>query len=112
MLLREMFSAIGAPKDEEPEVNWIEDLKFFIDNDNEVLSNYFFPAIKKHEEWRGHPDAYKLYIKPVETCKDAYCHKFNIDDSGEKFPKEAIIELAKKIAQEQEKHIENGDYED
>ena len=29
MLLREMFSPIGAPKDEQQEIDWIDDLKFF-----------------------------------------------------------------------------------
>ena len=112
MLLKEMFSAIGAPKDEEQEVDWISDLKFYIDNSDDALSNYFFPAIKKHEEWRGHPDAYKLYLKPLESCKEEYCQKYEVEESGQKFPREAIIELAKLIASEQEKHIENGDYED
>ena len=106
-----MFSAIGAPKDEQQEIDWIDDLKFFIDNDDDALGNYFFPAVKKHKEWQGHPDAYKLYIRPLETCKEEYCKKFNVENPGEKFPREAIIELARMIATEQEKHIEKGDYE-
>ena len=45
MLLREMFSAIGAPTSEQTDVDWTNDLKFFIDNDDAVLKNYFFPKI-------------------------------------------------------------------
>jgi hypothetical protein len=110
MLLREMWSAIGAPKEEEQEVNWLEDLKFFIDNDDSMLNQHFFPAVKRHKEYRGNPNAYKIYIKPLESCKEAYCEKFEIENPEEKFPKEKLIELAKHIANEQEKFIEKGDY--
>jgi len=111
MKLNELFSPIGAPSDND-DINWLEDFKFFIDNDNEVLSNYMFPAIKKHKQYAGHPDAYKIYIKPIQKCKEAYCTKYNIDDPSEKFSKDTLINMARKIAGEQEKYIERGDYED
>ena len=111
MLLKELFSPIGSPNDKEDDINWHDDLKVFIDNDNEVMSNVLFPAIKKHEKYRGHPNAYKLYIKPVERCCDMYCNKFNIDKPEEKFSRENMISLARQIAKEQEIHLENGDYE-
>ena len=110
MKLNELFSPIGAPDDNQ-DVNWVEDLKFFMDNDNEVLSNVMFPAIKKHMGYKGHPDAYKIYIKPIQKCKEMYCNKFRIDDGGEKFSKETLISIARKIADDQEKFIERGDYE-
>ncbi len=111
MLLREMFSAIGAPKETEQEIDWLDDLKFFIDNDTDTLSNHFFPAVKRHREHRGNPNAFKLYIRPLEQCKEAYCERYEVDHPEEKFPKEKIIELAKRCAEEQEKIIERGDYE-
>jgi hypothetical protein len=111
MLLKEMFSAIGAPsKEENQEIDYLSDLKFFIDNDNEMLSNHFFPAIHKHHKWHGHPDAYKLYINPLEKCAEAYCSKFDLDNKEEIFPRESLIELAKICAEEQHQHIENGHY--
>ena len=110
MLLKEMFSAIGAPKDDNQEVDWLDDLKFFIDNDDTMLNQYFFPAVKRHKEYKGNPNAYKIYIRPLEHCKEAYCEKFEIEKPEEKFPKEKIIELAKYIANEQEKFIDKGDY--
>lgn len=112
MLLQEMFSAIGAPQEGNDDIDWANDLKFFIDNDDSILSDFFFPAIKKHKEWHGHPDAYKLYIKPLEHCSQAYCEKFGIDGREEKFPKETLIQLAREIADAQHQHIEDGDYED
>ena len=109
--LYEMFSPIGGPNaTEEPEIDWLDDLKFFIDNDDSSLENQLFPAIKKHSKYAGHPEAYKLYIKPIENCCEAYCHKFDIDNKEEKFTKESLIELAKKIAEEQNKFIEAGHY--
>ena len=111
MLLREMFSAIGAPKEEDQEIDWIDDLKYFIDNDDKMLSNYFFPAVKRHQEHQHNPNVFKVYIRPIEQCLDHYCEKFDIDNREEKFPKEKLIDLAKRFAEEQEKHIEKGDYE-
>ena len=106
-----MFSAIGAPKDEQADIDWLDDLKFFIDNNDDMLDTQFFPAIKKHKEHQGHPDVYKVYVRPIEHCKEAYCSKFEIEDAEEKFPKEKLIELAKRIAEEQERHLEKGDYD-
>lgn len=109
MLLNEMFSAIGAPKDENSDIDWIGDLKFFIDNDDKMLSNYFFPAIKKHELHKGNPNVWKLYMPGLERCAEAYCSKFE-QELGKIFPKEKLIELAHQIAAEQENYIVKGDY--
>ena len=106
-----MFPAQDEPN-EEKEIDWLDDLKFYIDNDQHILSNYFFPAIKKHEKYIDHPKAYKIYLKPLMKCCNLYCDKFNIKDKEEKFTKENIISLAKQICDEQKKHIEDGDYED
>lgn len=106
-----MFSAIGAPNQtDQPEIDWLDDLKFFIDNDEKMLTNYFFPAVKKHKEHLGNPEAFKIYIRPIEHCLSCYCDKFDIDDRQEKFPKEKLIALAKLFANEQEKFLEKGDY--
>ena len=111
MKLNELFSPIGAPSDND-DINYIEDLKIFIDSDNELMSKVLFPAIKKHMKYKGHPDAYKIYIKPLEQCKEMYCNKFSIEDMQDKINKENIIALARTISGEQEKYIERGDYED
>ena len=105
-----MFSPIGAPNEAEKEIDWMGDLKFFIDNDDRLLSQYLFPAVKKHKEYKGHESAYKLYLKPIERCLGEYCSKYNVEDAQEKFPKESLIELAKKMCSEQERHMDKGDY--
>jgi len=111
MKLNELFSPIGAPDDNQ-DINWLEDLKVFMDNENEIMSKILFPAIKKHMGYKGHPDAYKIYIKPIKRCKEMYCSKYGIEEPGEKFSNEKLIGMARNIASEQEKFIERGDYED
>ena len=104
-----MFSPIGAPK-EDQDIDWLGDLKFFIDNDSDTLSKQFFPAIQKHQKHCGHPDAFKLYMRPLEGVCETYCTKFEIKNKEEIFPKEKLIELAKHFADEQERHIKSGAY--
>ena len=111
MLLNELWSPIGSPNEKEQDINWINDLKYYIDNDDDVLSKNFFPAIKKHRDYVGNPNVYKIYIRPIESSCESYCEKFQIDEREKKFPKEDLIELAKKFAEEQEIHIKNKDYE-
>lgn len=111
MLLREMFSPIGAPKEDQRDIDWLGDLKFFIDNDDTHLTHNLFPAIKRHREHVGNPDVFKVYIRPVERACEDYCNKFSIENREEVFPKSKLIELAKMIADEQEQHIKKGDYE-
>jgi hypothetical protein len=111
MKIYEVFSPLGGEQDEMSDVNWMDDLKFFISNDTDVLSNYFFPAVRKHKEYGDHPNAYKIYIKPIEKCKDVYIKKYKITEPEAKFPKGSLITLAKKMAEEQKEYIKNGDYE-
>ena len=110
MLLNEMFSAIGAPKQDQPDIDWLDDLKFYIDNDDSMLTKHFFPAIKRHKEYQGNPNAYKIYIRPLEHCLESYCEKFDVENPEEKFPKEKLIELAKHFCREQEMFLKRGDY--
>jgi len=111
MLLREMFSPIGAPNENDQDIDWLEDLKFFMDNDNKMLENFFFPAVKKHKEYVGNPNAYKIYVKPLKRCLEHYKEKYKVEDVESKFSEDAIIELAQRICKEQEVFMEKGDYE-
>jgi ABC-type tungstate transport system permease subunit len=111
MLLKEMFSSAEKPTDPQDDIDWLGDLKFFMDNDDTMLNQYFFPAVKRHKEHKGNPNAYKIYVRSLERCLEAYCNKFEVTEPQDKFPKEKIIELARHIAEEQEKFIERGDYD-
>jgi len=111
MKLQEMFSPMGGAKEEEEQqIDWLGDLKFFIDNEDRLLKNEMFPAVKKHMQYGNHPKAYKLYMRPLKRCCRAYCAKFQIKDAGDKFPQQDLISLAKRIAEEQIKFIKRGDY--
>lgn len=105
-----MFSPVGGPQEDDQDIDWAGDLKFYIDNSTEMLEDYFFPAVKKHRKHINHPDAYKIYIKPLKQCLEAYCEEFKIEDREEKFPDELIEDLAQRICKEQKTFIERGDY--
>lgn len=108
-----MFSPLGGPQNDEAEsdIDWIDDLKFFIDNDDTMLKKHMFPAVDKHKKYLDHPDAYKIYIKPIKQCVNVYCETFDIEDAEEKFSEDKICSLAKKIANEQKIYIEKKDYD-
>lgn len=110
MLLHEMFSPIGSPKDDQQDIDWLDDLHYYIDNNDQLLHRYFFPAVKRHKEHRNNPNVFKVYVRPLEHCLSHYCDEFDIQDKEEKFPKEKLIDLAKRYALEQEKFLEKGDY--
>jgi hypothetical protein len=111
MRLLEMFSPIGAPETPDQDIDWLGDLKFFIDNNDNLLNQHFFPAINKHKKYKGNPNAYKLYVKAFESCLEQYCEQFNIDNKEEKFTKEQLIQLSKDFASQQEKFLDKGDYD-
>ena len=48
---------------------------------------------------------------PLKKCLEQYCNQYEIESPEEKFPKDKLIELAKQIAEEQGRHLENDDYE-
>ena len=111
MLLQEMFSPLGGPKNDQPEVDWLDDLKFYIDNNNTMLQRHIFPTVEKHKKYLDHPEAYKLYIRPLKSCCESYCKEFKIDEIEAKFPESKLLELAKHIAEKQKEFIQRGDYD-
>ena len=113
MRLMELFS---QPENSDPrlssDINYLDDLKFYIDNNNEIVSNVLFPAIKKHKETPQDEKAYKYYIQPLKQCSEQYAAEYQLEDIKDKiFSNENILELAKKIAEEQSSHIKGKDYE-
>ena len=110
MRLLEMFSPVGGPRDDNQDIDWADDLKFFIDNDDKLLSNYIFPAVKKHEKYVDHPMAYKIYMQPVKECLKVYLNTFEIDNAKNVFTNEVLEDVAKQMASRQTKHIMDGDY--
>lgn len=114
MRLNELFAGPTQTKDKrlDPEIDYISDLKFFIDNDDEILSKAFFPAIKQQRDSEDTENHFKLYIKPIRQSLDKYCHEHELFDiKDDIFPADRIVELAKRFAEEQAEHIKRGSYE-
>lgn len=105
------FSVLGSAREEDQNIDWGDDLKFFIDNTDALLHRFVFPATRKHKERLDDEDAYKIYIRPVTRSISIYCGRFDIDDPEIKFPPEVIEGVARRIADEQKAYIERGDYE-
>ena len=110
MLLKELFQSPMDFANSEEDIDWLGDLKVFLDNDDETLSKYFFPAVDKHKQNPNDDEAFKLYIKPLSYCADKYCQTYQLPEKNTFFPPEKIVELAKKIAAEQKTYIDRGDY--
>jgi hypothetical protein len=111
VMLNEMFSPLGGANESDQDIDWIGDLKFFIDNDEKMLENYFFPAVEKHRNHLGNPNAYKLYVRSIKECMKCYVEQYKIESANEKFTEDSITDLAKNIAEEQERFIKEGDYD-
>lgn len=106
-----MFSPIGGPTDKDTDIDWIGDLKFFMDHNDAVVRDLILPAVQKHKTSPKAPNAYKLYILPAMKCRKLYADKFDIKDVEEKIKHDQILLLARKMAEEQSKHIEKKSYE-
>lgn len=110
MKLMELFSP--AEKDQQTDdIDWLGDLKFYIDNDDSMLEQHIFPAMKRHKNHVGESGVHKIYIAPIKKCLEAYCEEYDIQEPETKFTDDAISELAKHFAQIQEQFINRGDYE-
>jgi len=111
MKLYEMFEPKpGLMYNDLSDVDWADDLKFFIDNENSLLEKHIFPAVEKHQRHAGHPNCYRFYVKPIIECIKVYVKRFEIEEPKKIFTREIVESIAKKISEEQEKHIKDGDY--
>jgi hypothetical protein len=113
MKLFELFSQnFSDQRDPEEDIDWVSDLKFYIDNDDNLLTNYIFPAVAQQKKINDKDAAYKVYIKPLRQCAMSYCDKFETEKPHkELFPTKSIVKLAKSFAETQNSFIEKGDYE-
>jgi hypothetical protein len=114
MRLFELFGPETEHKDERlsSDIDYVSDLKFFIDSDDELTSQSLFPAIKQHKKLGGMADQYQLYHDTVGAAIPKYCEQYDLNDIKEDiFTNEVIEAICKRFAEEQSKFIERGDYE-
>ncbi len=112
MKLMELFSPTEKEiKKYDPEVDYLDDLKFWISNNDDLVSKVLMPAIKKQKSNPADENTYRYYVKPLEKCCDIYCKQFDLTDSQKEiFGSDEIVRLAKRISQEQKNYIDKGDY--
>jgi hypothetical protein len=110
-IINEDFSPISGQHQPETDVDWNSDLKFYIDNNHDILSNHFFPAVRKHKGYIGNPNIYKIYLRSIMKVLAQYINEFELSNHEELFPKENLKELAKEIAAEYEERIVSGEFD-
>jgi hypothetical protein len=113
MRLFELFGLETENKDERlsSDIDYVSDLKFFIDSDDDITSHSLFPAIKQHRKLGGKADQYQVYHGTVSSAIPKYCEQYDLNDIKEDiFTNEVIEAICKRFAEEQSKFIERGDY--
>lgn len=110
MKLMELFQHLGKDVEANDDIDWLGDLKFYIDNNDHMLEQHIFPAMKQHQKHAGKKGTYKFYIKPVQECLRSYVKEYEIQNADQIFTNEVIEEIAKHFAQTQENFINRGDY--
>lgn len=114
MRLFELFGHDTENKDKrlDSDIDYASDLKFYIDNDDELTSQSLFPAVKKHKHLGGSPDQHQVYLDVVKTAIPKYCEEYDLTDIEEDiFTNEIIEAICKRFAEEQSRFLERGDYE-
>jgi hypothetical protein len=110
MLIREINEKLD-PK----EIDFLDDLEFFMNNDPIFYRRVFYPLLMK----------FKRIVKSGKTCKDTafrpcvdravdfYCKKFNITDSPDSlFTNVDRDAVARKIFGQERDRIQRGEYDD
>jgi hypothetical protein len=109
MLIRE-FTEINELKD----VDLVDDLHFFIQNDPKFYRKVFFPLLRdfKSKVKNGESCKDTMFRPCVDTAANIYCQKFNIPGNDKSvFTDVDRDELARKIFGQEKDRIEHGDYD-
>lgn len=109
MLLREFITS----KDLE-DVDTIEDLHYFMQNDPKFYRMFFYPLISKFKDHinKGKKCKDTVFRPCVDRAVDIYCQKFGIADNPKSlFTDVDRDELARKIFDQEKTHIEKGTYD-
>jgi hypothetical protein len=110
MLLRELYDKTDDFKD----IDLIDDLKFFMNNDPAFYRKVLFPEISKlKDSVKGGNQCSEMHFKPcVDKAVGAYCKKFKIEKNpSDLFNDEEIRELAEKMYHEEKENINKGAYD-
>ncbi len=109
MKIKEVDNQLEKFKD----VDWVDDLKFFMNNDPRFYRKVLYPVISelKTKIKSGSKCSEMSFAPCIEKAIPAYCNKFKIKQNPKKiFDDEEIKDLAVKMFHEEKTNIENGVY--
>ena len=101
-------------KDKGLDFDLVEDLVFFLNNDDDTYRRNTYPAIHKcltriKSRQKTHPSLFK--IAALKGYKD-YVNKYDLNELPDALDEEVCAEVCKKMHEDTCKHAEEGKYKD
>jgi hypothetical protein len=96
------------------DVDWVDDLKFFMHNDPRFYRTVVYPVIAelKSKLKSGSKCNEMSFMPCIDKAIPSYCNKFKITQNPKKiFDDEEIKDLAVKMFHEEKSNIEKGVYD-
>jgi len=109
MKIKDIDNQLEKMKD----VDWVDDLKFFMHNDPKFYRTVLYPVIAelKTKIKTGSKCNEMSFAPCIERAIPVYCKKFKITQNlKEIFDDEELEDLATKMFHEEKQNIENGVY--
>jgi DNA-binding transcriptional regulator YhcF (GntR family) len=114
MLLKELFD---QKKSSTPRYDLVDDITFFIDNEDELHKEYFLPAVrelkrKKIVDRNSIAEIAPAFDKLVEKGCAMYNEKYKPEGKTEEiFSKQLMADIANKLAEKHLDYIKDGEYD-
>lgn len=101
-------------KDNELDFDLVEDLAFFLNNDDDTYRRNTYPSIHKcisriQSKQKTHPSIFKIGV--LKGYKD-YLNKYGRRELPDVLDEKVCEEVCKKMHEETCKHVEEGKYKD
>lgn len=109
MKIKEVDDQLEKFKD----VDWVDDLKFFMHNDPKFYRSVLYPKISElRTKIKSGEQCSEMSFKPcIDKAIPVYCNKFKISQNPKKiFDDEEIKDLAIKMFHEEKSNIKDGVY--
>jgi hypothetical protein len=109
MLIREIDEKLNLD-----EIDLLDDLEFFMNNDSQFYRRTFYPVVTKIRSIikTGKPCSDKVFRNCIDQAVPIYIKKFNIPGNEKSvFTDVDRDELAKKIFSKEKERIEKGEYD-
>lgn len=99
---------------EEIDYDLVEDLVYFMNNDDEMYRRHVYPAISKclGDLKTNRKTSPSVFEKAVQECYKNYIQKFPIRDLKDSLEPKLFKEACKKLHEETCSHYEEGKYKD